>query len=509
MIWIIYALIVITISIAIGLHLGRFRIAYTEMSGMMLGMTMGMLNGFLLGYASAAVTNSMFWGNLFGILLGLGLGVYYGRSGGLMGIMDGGMGGVMGGSMGAMLAVMVAFPQWAQGATAVLLSVLYVLGMAGLVALIEQSAPDHAALHRVLPMFTRAMSREAVEEAEKAAARSNSLTPLNMPLPNGGTSQRRVFDYYALLGVPMDASHDEISEAYLESMDELTGQVPSDDATVQRLERALTVLTNPSKRQAYDLRLREGEVGVVNQTGAGATRGTLASTELSNSEVTAPVIASIAARSVRGGIRNIANGSSSAGSTSSEAAPEPDRSASAVVGDKVQHARASTSNEGSATKRSNAQSGSKQVPGKSKSQGQGRGQSNQTQQVKYGRMSQTHQTGQRQHRDQKNTVVAIPWVGGVVVVVLLLAFGWLALSKVMSGASGATGSGSNAFVGAGGETQAQLEQQAVVAQVGADGTQTVDVVLNSATFQYEPKVVKVKKGAPVHFNLSVKNGDPG
>ncbi len=45
--------------------------------------------------------------------------------------------------------------------------------------------------------------------------------------------------------------------------------------------------------------------------------------------------------------------------------------------------------------------------------------------------------------------------------------------------------------------------------MGADGKQTLDVVLNSATFQYEPKVVKVKQGAPVQFNLSVINGDPG
>ncbi len=82
MTWIVYALVVLGVSIVIGLHLGRFRIAYTEMSGMMLGMAMGMLNGFLLGYAAAAFSSSMFWGNLLGMLLGLGLGIYYGRSGG-------------------------------------------------------------------------------------------------------------------------------------------------------------------------------------------------------------------------------------------------------------------------------------------------------------------------------------------------------------------------------------------------------------------------------------------
>jgi len=49
--------------------------------------------------------------------------------------------------------------------------------------------------------------------------------------------------------------------------------------------------------------------------------------------------------------------------------------------------------------------------------------------------------------------------------------------------------------------------QAVAAPV-VDGVQTLDVLLNGDTFQYEPKAIRVKKGVPVHFNLSVK-GDPG
>ena len=56
--------------------------------------------------------------------------------------------GYIGLPMGAMLAVMVAFPHDAQFWTAVLLGVLYVAGMIGLVVLIEQSSPGHAALHR-------------------------------------------------------------------------------------------------------------------------------------------------------------------------------------------------------------------------------------------------------------------------------------------------------------------------------------------------------------------------
>src|SRR5437016_568735 len=172
--WILYAIVILVISGLIGMHLGRFREAYTEMTGMMAGMTMGMLNGFVLGYAAAAATNSMFWGNLFGILLGLSLGLYFGRPGGLMGVMDGAMGGVMCGSMGAMLAVMVAFPHDAQFWTAILLGVLYIAGMFGLVVLIEQSAPGHAAFHRLLPMFARAVAIEAAEEAELTKRRAST-----------------------------------------------------------------------------------------------------------------------------------------------------------------------------------------------------------------------------------------------------------------------------------------------------------------------------------------------
>src|SRR5919201_60528 len=170
MMWIVYGLAVLFISVLIGLHLGRFREAYTEMTGMMAGMTMGMLNGFLLGFAAAAASgHKMFWGNLFGILLGLLLGVYFGRAGGLMGIMDGGMGGVMGGSMGAMLDVMVQFPPEGIYWTALLLTLLYIAGMVSLVVLIERSAPGHAALHRLAPYFTRAVATEVDESAEDQA----------------------------------------------------------------------------------------------------------------------------------------------------------------------------------------------------------------------------------------------------------------------------------------------------------------------------------------------------
>ncbi len=238
-VWLVYGAVVLVVSGVIGLHLGRFREAYTEMTGMMAGMMMGMLNGFLLGFAAGAATGSMFWGNLIGIILGLLIGVYYGRAGSLMGMMDGGMGGVMGGSMGAMLALMVYFPDYGLFWTAVLLAVIYIVGMLGLVVLIEQSAPDHAAFHRFLPMFARAVALEAAEEANRSE--SNRLST-RRPLP--------IVDYYALLGLSTQAMVEEINEAYLEKLS------AADGASIQQLERAVATLADPNRRRAYDVRLR-------------------------------------------------------------------------------------------------------------------------------------------------------------------------------------------------------------------------------------------------------------
>lgn len=234
MLWIIYAALVLLVSGVVGLYLGRFREAYTEMTGMMAGMTMGMLNGFLLGYAAAAFTNSMFWGNLVGIILGLALGAYFGRAGSLMGVLDGGMGGVMGGSMGAMLAAMLIFPAWTLLATALLLAVIYAAGMFGLVLLIERSAPQHAALHRLLPQFTRAIAAEAAHSAHSDTA---SHTQLHIP------------DYYALLGVGTDAGNERIAEAYLAKL------ASAGKSDIEQLERALATLTDPHRRAAYNKRL--------------------------------------------------------------------------------------------------------------------------------------------------------------------------------------------------------------------------------------------------------------
>src|SRR5687768_12711146 len=233
--WLPYGLVVLAISGAVGMHLGKFREAYTEMTGMMAGMAMGMLNGFLLGFAVAAASASMFWGNLFGILLGLAMGVYFGRAGGLMGMLDGGMGGVMGGSMGAMLAVML-FPPYFVLWTALLLSALYLVGMSGLVVLIERSDLRHAALHRTLPWLARAM-------AEEAEHRADDIRQTTADRIDG---KARLADYYALLGLARDASAEVVSDAYLDAL------AASSAEESARLERAYAILSDPQKRAAYD-----------------------------------------------------------------------------------------------------------------------------------------------------------------------------------------------------------------------------------------------------------------
>jgi hypothetical protein len=239
--WIVYIIVVLAVSVLVGLHLGRFREAYTEMTGMMAGMAMGMMNGFVLGFAVEAAlvsvlrmsnTVSLFWANIAGIGLGLLLGAYFGRAGGLMGIMDGALGGVMGGSMGAMLAAMLTFPEELLFWTAIPLSMVYLASMAALVVLIERSAPGHAALHRLAPYFTRAVAEEATEQAERVEA-----------------SRARIDDYYEFLGIPRNAGDEAINEAYLAKL------AVGGPADVQRADRALAILTDPAKRKSYDSKL--------------------------------------------------------------------------------------------------------------------------------------------------------------------------------------------------------------------------------------------------------------
>lgn len=484
MAYIVYAGVVLVTSVLIGMHLGRFREAYTEMTGMMAGMTMGMLNGFVLGYAAAAFTSSMFWGNLVGIVLGVGLGAYYGRAGSLMGIMDGGMGGVMGGSMGAMLAVMVAFPREAQFWTAILLGVLYVLGMGGLVALIEQSTPQHAAFHRVLPMFARAMAVEAVEAAEEAEQSQRTASP---------EKARKLVDYYALLGVPNNASHDDISNAYADEMD------GAGSGQSERLERAYTVLTDPSRRALYDRRLAELLGSVATQATAAA------STAATSTTVRIPP------NGQNLSAQGVAPGSFSNNSSNDEAGPGSYNGAGASSATTSRpYAPATNSGKGKSMQHGKGSKGNVQR--------QGNTQPTQKQTARYQQQQPQQQLpsqpvpqkqGQRPKQQASGlgsgTKAGIGFAG--LLAITLLAF-WLFTSGAQGGATSVPGPNGQSSVPPD-AAQAQAEQIAQIVPVGADGKQSVDIVLDSATFQYKPKSVKVKANILVHFNLSVINGDPG
>ena len=454
--WLFYGAIVLAISVLIGSHLGRFREAYTEMTGMMAGMTMGMLNGFLLGYSAAAATNSMFWGNAFGIMLGLALGAFFGRAGGLMGIMDGAMGGVMGGSMGAMLAVMVVFPREGLFWTAALLGVIYIAGMVGLVVLIEQSAPGHEALHRLMPLFTRAVATEASEEAEAVSRRASSKSTTSS---KERTMERRLVNYYDLLDVYPDALDDEIEEAYLEKLES------ANDAMAERLERAVIVLTNPQKRRAYDLKLGQSVPAVASSYNRATVR---------TAPQNAPTHEQVTARPAGTGRSSYGSGNGAAGAIgngSSSARPQGQGYAQQTA------VQARTAQNSKRTKSANAAKGNKERS---------------RQQVRYTRTPQPV---------QQNTALSISWVTGLVVALVILALGWWAMS-------GSTGAGAR-VPSPNSEAATQLEAQAVVAPIGADGKQTLDLVINSNTISYEPSVIKVKQGVPVRFNLSIKGPDPG
>ncbi|MDQ3906565.1 MAG: DnaJ domain-containing protein, partial [Actinomycetota bacterium] len=63
-------------------------------------------------------------------------------------------------------------------------------------------------------------------------------------------------DYYAILGVPRDASADQIKRAYRKLARELHPDVNPDKAAAQRFQEvtaAYEVLTDPQKRQIVDL----------------------------------------------------------------------------------------------------------------------------------------------------------------------------------------------------------------------------------------------------------------
>jgi hypothetical protein len=451
MAWIILGIIVLLMSGLIGVHLARFRDAYTEMTGMMAGMTMGMLNGFLLGYAAAGLFNSMFWGNLFGITLGSAIGCYFGRAGGLMGVMDGGMGGVMGGSMGAMLLVMLVWPQYIAW-TAGLLSIVYLAGMAGLVALVEKSAPDQVAHHLLLPIFTRVA---AADQPRLQAA---------------STRRPAVDDYYTFLGVGRDATGEQITAAYLEQLS------IADEEIIARAERAYSTLTVPNRRRAYDARLSESiargdccppprRERVAGQAATAAVA--VAATAQAEPDITRRPMARVVTPSSRPLSKN-----------------DP---ASQPIGGQATPARLT----------------SRYAPEQDAPQKQSAGR-----QSADGRRSMS---GTQTMIGRPPKEPPISWVGVVAALVIAttLIIWWLSAQGHAASPAPALSAAADSGSALSPAVVQRLESQAVVVPITADGRQTVDFVVNGTTRSYKPSVLKVKQGVPVHFNITVEGADPG
>ncbi len=92
---------------------------------------------------------------------------------------------------------------------------------------------------------------------------SSSETGFRGRSPNGSGPDPDEEDYYALLGVPFTASHAEITRAYRRAMKRAhpDRQRPERraefDELARRLNAAYTMLSDPSKRQAYDRTIRQ------------------------------------------------------------------------------------------------------------------------------------------------------------------------------------------------------------------------------------------------------------
>jgi curved DNA-binding protein CbpA len=588
--WYIYFGIVLVASLVLGWHLGRFRAACTEMTGMMAGMTIGMLGGFALGYGMAAAAGrDLFVGNLVGVVLGALLGGWFGRAGDLMGIMDGAMGGVMGGSMGAMIAAMI-YPDWKLQWTGVLFGGVYVVGALALTALIESRTPDHGHLHWLLPKLTlvrstrrvrisgsrsgratdaaaTAAARPKVAQAAPASTKGGHPTPSTAPVRENLPVARPIRDYYAMLKVEQSASLEAIEEAYLDLL------ATADQETVEHADRALITLRDPERRARYDAALEESRKRQSPTAPEPTTAPTAASSPVSSErgDCCPPPKKKVAAEPAqvaaagRPAVRPVgvltpspistATPSASAlvaASTPSKPAELPAKKP-AATGAATQAAPARQAGQLPSLKSANAahaasQANSRQGNGQANSHGaagsHGNGHSNPGKQQRSKQIGQhaaqqgahrsAHQgpdrsagsNGERRERDRRqargrlyvepaNTGRRVMIGAAMGAAAMLLVF-WIAFSATggVSGAGGAqSGQGSysnpaNAVYHAPGAvpSEAQLEGEAVVATVGADGVQTANLVLDEGTSSYSPAAIKVKKGMPVRLNLSNTNG---
>jgi curved DNA-binding protein CbpA/plastocyanin len=552
--WLIYFGVVLAASLLLGWHLGRFREACSEMTGMMAGMTIGMLGGFALGYGmTAAVGRDLFWGNLVGVLLGAVLGGWYGRAGELMGIMDGAMGGIMGGSMGAMIAAML-YPNWALQWTGVLFGGAYVAGALALTALIESRTPEHAHLHWLLPRLAgarrtrkplparssaaparrsgvaaatkpKAAQAAAVPAATKPKA-ATATTPVREPAP----AARPIRDYYSLLGVAKDAHLEAIEEAYLDLL--ATG----DPATVEQADRALLILRDPDRRARYDSALEESrkrqsppparQSAAESSTTTGDERGDCCPPKKKSTDIW-----QAASPEATGGATNAAAAQptplparpaavtrvpappptpkpqtlaavQAAPAKQTAAAPVPARAANAVQPATAQsRSSASTQKSSKGNKRSKHNKHATQgaQAGKNRAESQGRDQ---------------RQTARRGYAQQDDGFARRMVIGTALGAAATLLFFWIGVSVAAGGGSSAQAASDpysnppGAIYHAPGAipSEAQLEGKAVTAALAADGVQTADLVLDERTSSYSPAAIKVKKGVPVRLNLSNTNG---
>jgi hypothetical protein len=413
----------------------------------------------------------MFWGNLFGIVFGVIIGLYFGLLAGLMGVMDGGMAGVMAGSMGAMLAVMIRYPEWAVLWTAVLLSVLYGGGVVMLVALVERRAPEQATQHLIARWFP---APQVVGGDESTLA---------IPAETGPG----LVNYYELLDIGVKASAAEVATAFARYVSTATAEGQ------QVADAALATLTNAAARARYDRELARASgreeccapprrsapgtavyAATAPLLAARATRVTTSTPQAPSTTETRPaarpVASSVPPAPMAPAARAVPRPTAPRRGTVPAAAPPPP-AARAIVPSAKKH-------------------GESQVQGT--------------------RGSGAQRTGRNGSRGRPSAGGASPrWVpaaalGGVFVAGLLIVGLLLNLDAPQASAANHLSAGASS----GGFT-APPGQPPVVAPVGADGVQTLDLVIDGDTFTYQPRVIQVKQGVPVRLNLKTSGRDPG
>jgi plastocyanin domain-containing protein len=107
--------------------------------------------------------------------------------------------------------------------------------------------------------------------------------------------------------------------------------------------------------------------------------------------------------------------------------------------------------------------------------------------------------------EPENKVMSARWIGALGILLVVGVLGWWVLNSRAS-STPLTPSTSTTPTNS---QQASPEVGAVSGSMGQDGKQTFDLVVNGDTWGYEPNVIEVKLGVPVHINLSTKGADPG